>query len=111
MAMIATFHFIRRSEFGETLRIAQILLNDGHDLIHKAVGWMLREVGKRDLTAETSFLDRYASTMPRTALRYAVERFPRGLRRRYMDAAKVAHYEEDEAGKKRAGHPGVAGSS
>jgi 3-methyladenine DNA glycosylase AlkD len=85
IAILSTFYFIRQGESRETLRIAKILLDDSHDLIHKAVGWMLREVGKRcSLENECLFLDTYASSMPRTMLRYAVERFPDDLRARYM---------------------------
>jgi 3-methyladenine DNA glycosylase AlkD len=85
MAILATFHFIKRGEVGETLRIAEILLKDEHDLIHKAVGWMLREAGKRDIEAERRFLDRHAPSMPRTMLRYAIERFAAAERNRYLD--------------------------
>lgn len=84
IAIIATFHFIRRGEFEETFRIADLLLRDSHDLVHKAVGWMLREVGNRDAAAERRFLkDRYAK-MPRTMLRYAIEKFPEKERQRYL---------------------------
>ena len=87
IAMIATFDGIRRGEFDDTFRIATLLLRDDHDLIHKAVGWLLREVGKRDGAAERAFLaDRY-KTMPRTMLRYAIERFPEMERRRYLRGA------------------------
>jgi 3-methyladenine DNA glycosylase AlkD len=85
IAILATLYFIRQGQSRETLRIAKILLNDSHDLIHKAVGWMLREVGKRcSLEAECLFLDAHASVMPRTMLRYAIEHFPDDLRARYM---------------------------
>ena len=85
IAMIATFDGIRRGEFGDTFRIADILLHDEHDLIHKAVGWLLREVGKRDGAAERAFLASRYKTMPRTMLRYAIEKFPEGERRKYLE--------------------------
>jgi 3-methyladenine DNA glycosylase AlkD len=84
IAIVATYHFIRRNEFGETIKIAEILLHDKHDLIHKAVGWMLREVGKRSLPALEKFLARHHSAMPRTMLRYATERLPEKKRKFYM---------------------------
>ena len=85
IAIIATFHFIRRGQFGDTLRIAERLLGDREDLIHKAAGWMLREVGKRDLAAETAFLDAHCRVMPRTMLRYSIERLGEDERRRYLN--------------------------
>lgn len=84
VAVMATFHFIKRGEFGETLAVAGTLLSDREDLIHKAVGWMLREVGNRDLGTEEEFLKEHYRRMPRTMLRYAIERFPEEKRRRYL---------------------------
>lgn len=84
IAIVATYAFIKNREFGWTLKIAEILLSDKHDLIHKAVGWMLREVGKRDLKAEEKFLKKYYKIMPRTMLRYAIERFKEDKRKFYM---------------------------
>jgi 3-methyladenine DNA glycosylase AlkD len=76
ISIIATLHFIRNGEFADTLRIAERLLGDREDLIHKAAGWMLREVGKRDQPVLESFLRVHSEIMPRTMLRYAIERFP-----------------------------------
>ena len=84
VAMIATFYEIRKGRFETALGIAHVLRNDSHDLIQKAVGWMLREIGKRDLVAEEAFLDQYALELPRTMLRYAIEKFPEERRRYYM---------------------------
>lgn len=84
IAILATFHFIRNDSFAETLRLAEILCCDEHDLLHKAVGWMLREVGKRDLDLLITFLDKHYHQMPRTMLRYAIERFPEELRQAYL---------------------------
>jgi 3-methyladenine DNA glycosylase AlkD len=85
IAIIATFYFIRQNDFADTLRIAERLLTDREDLIHKAVGWMLREVGKRHQPALEAFLRRHCKSMPRTALRYAIERFPDQMRRAFLD--------------------------
>ncbi len=84
IAIVSTFHFIRKNDFATTLRIAEALLGDRHDLIHKAVGWMLREVGKRDVATLESFLGAHHRRMPRTALRYAIERFPEPRRRAWL---------------------------
>ncbi len=84
IAILATFRFIKEQQFDDTLRISEILLRDKEDLIQKAVGWMLREVGKRDLVAEETFLKEHCKQMPRTMLRYAVERFPAAKRELYM---------------------------
>jgi 3-methyladenine DNA glycosylase AlkD len=84
IAIIATFHFIRLGEFDDTFRIADRLLTDPHDLIHKAVGWMLREVGNRDGAAERRYLAPRYDRMPRTMLRYAIEKFPEQERQDYL---------------------------
>ena len=84
IAIISTFYFIKHDQFQETLEIAKILLSDAEDLIHKAVGWMLREVGKRDMELEESFLKKHYMKMPRTMLRYAIEKFPEPKRQRYL---------------------------
>lgn len=76
IAMMATYHFIKRNDFDETLQLAEKLLADPEDLIHKVVGWMLREIGKRDQQTELRFLRKHHLQMPRTMLRYAIEKFP-----------------------------------
>ena len=88
IAIISTFYFIKNNHFEETLAIARMLLDDTHDLIHKAVGWSLREIGKRSLVTLEKFIDKYTSTMPRTTLRYAIERFPEAKRKRYLSMKK-----------------------
>lgn len=84
IAVVSTFAFIRECDFDDTLAIAERFLDDPHDLIHKATGWMLREVGKRDLAALRKFLDTHAARMPRTMLRYSIEKLSEGERKRYM---------------------------
>jgi 3-methyladenine DNA glycosylase AlkD len=88
IAVVATHYFIREGDFDDTLRLARVLSRDEHDLIHKAVGWMLREVGKRDEKTLTRFLDRHAGALPRTALRYSLERLSPAQRTRYMTAPR-----------------------
>ncbi len=86
IAIISTFAFIKKNQFADTFAIADLLLNHSHDLIHKAVGWMLREAGKRDFEAEYDFLltnERY-KRMPRTMLRYAIEKFPEPMRQDFL---------------------------
>lgn len=84
IAIMATFHFIKRNDFAPTLALAERLLTDREDLMHKAVGWMLREVGKRNLEAEIGFLKAHCRQMPRTMLRYAIEKFPEAERQQYL---------------------------
>jgi 3-methyladenine DNA glycosylase AlkD len=85
IAVMSTFHFIKKGCFDEPVSIIELLLKDREDLIHKAAGWMLREIGKRNLQAEKAFLKAHYHTMPRTMLRYAIERFPKDLRKKYLE--------------------------
>ena len=85
ISVISTFEFIRNKDFSDTLKISKILLKDEQDLIHKAVGWMLREIGKRDLATEEGFLLKHYKKMPRTMLRYAIEKFPEKKRLAYLE--------------------------
>ena len=84
IAILSTFQFIKNNKFEDTLKIAELLLDDNHDLIHKAVGWMLREIGKRNQAAEEQFLKKHCKEMPRTTLRYAIERFDENKRKLYL---------------------------
>jgi 3-methyladenine DNA glycosylase AlkD len=89
ISIVSTFHFIRQNDFGDTLAIADLLLGDKEDLIHKAAGWMLREVGKRDLAALEGFLRERHRIMPRTMLRYAIEKFEEKKRLAYLKGLRI----------------------
>ena len=89
IAIVATWHFIRRNDLAWTFKIASLLLCDTHDLIHKAVGWMLREAGKQDQAQLVTFLDQHICEMPRTMLRYAIEKFPEDMRKSYLIKVKI----------------------
>jgi 3-methyladenine DNA glycosylase AlkD len=89
-AIVATWAFIRAHDFADTLRIAERLLHDDHELVHRAVGWMLREVGKRSRAVAERFLEEHHRVMPRLMLRYAVEGLPEGRRKRYLKALRYA---------------------
>lgn len=84
IAIVSTLGFINKGQFKETVKISEMLLKDSHDLIHKSSGWMLREMGKKSLTDLEKFLNKYAKVMPRTMLRYAIEKFPVEKRKEYM---------------------------
>jgi 3-methyladenine DNA glycosylase AlkD len=84
ISILSTLYFIQKGQFEDTLEISKLLFNDTHDLIHKALGWMLREVGKKDFETEYQFLLKYFSELPRTSLRYAIERFPEKLRQEML---------------------------
>lgn len=84
ISIISTFYYIKKSEFKDTLKISEMLLSDSHDLIHKAVGWMLREIGKKDQEVLEKFLKNHYTNLPRTTLRYAIERFPEEKRKSYL---------------------------
>jgi len=85
ISILSTFWFIRENKFEDSLKISKILLKDKHDLIHKAVGWMLREIGKRNKQAEIKFLEKHAHKMPRVMLRYAIEKFSKKERDYYLN--------------------------
>lgn len=84
IAVITTMHFIRNYDYADTLKLAEIMLDHEHDLIHKAVGWMLREIGSRDFNVEYSFLKTHYKKMPRTMLRYAIEKFEPELKKNFL---------------------------
>jgi 3-methyladenine DNA glycosylase AlkD len=86
IAIVSTWYFIRNNEYTPTLQISKLLLNDSHDLIHKAVGWMLREMGKRNEKSLTDYLDAYAYIMPRTMLRYSLEKLSQEQKKSYLAA-------------------------
>jgi 3-methyladenine DNA glycosylase AlkD len=96
IAIISTLHFIRNHDFDDTLKIAERLLDHPHDLIHKAVGWMLREVGNRDRETELVFLNSHYRQMPRTMLRYAIEKFEPELRQKFLKATKIGQMTSKE---------------
>ena len=84
ISIIATYHLIKQNDFEDALEISKILLTDEEDLIHKAIGWMLREIGNRDIAVEERFLKKHYKKMPRTMLRYAIEKFPEDRRKSYL---------------------------
>jgi len=84
ISIVTTYHFIKRDQYGDTLLVSEMLLGDKEDLIHKAVGWMLREMGNRNRDVETAFLERHYRDMPRTMLRYAIEKYPEQERQAFL---------------------------
>ncbi len=93
VAIVATFAFLARNDASPTIKIAEVLLDDKHDLLQKAVGWLLREMGKRVSEQDLIlFLDKHASSMPRTTLRYAIERFPQEVRQHYMQMRHLHNF-------------------
>ena len=86
IAIVSTLHFIRNNDFKDTVKISEILLGDKEDLIHKASGWMLREMGKKDVKVLEKFLDKHCKSMPRTMLRYSIEKFDDKKRKHYLNA-------------------------
>ena len=89
IAVVSTFYSIRQNEYAPTLDLSEYFFTHPHDLMHKACGWMLREVGKRDEKVLKKFLDKHATSMPRTMLRYAIEKFPEAERKAYLGRKKV----------------------
>ncbi len=90
IAILSTFYFIKHNHFEDTLAISEMLMDNAHDLIQKSIGWMLREVGKRAIDREREFLDKYAPTMPRISLRYALEHFSEEEKEYYMKMEAIA---------------------
>ena len=88
ISVMSTFHFVKKEDLSDTLAVDGLLLHDREDLIHKAVGWMLREVGKRKRNAEEKFLAKYYKEMPRTMLRYAIEKLPESERLAYLHGTR-----------------------
>jgi 3-methyladenine DNA glycosylase AlkD len=89
IALLSTFHYIKKNQFDDTLAISKLLLNDKEDLIHKAIGWMLREIGKKDRQVEIDFITANYNQLPRTTLRYAIEHFPEGQRKNFLKGVSI----------------------